>query len=897
MGGDGIGFVDASSCTEGATCGLMLELANMVRVRGIYSPHVIRSVVSTLQREFESEDGVNLFVNGYPMWRTARPKELCAALRNMRRKSHMLPYDVGIAWIGRNPRLGIQGHIRVSCDPGEMVAPHFVVDELYRVKELFLTLQHMPASDMVNMLASLGIVEYVGSEEQNCDIDMLTAPNVNDAIVGEHMWAVLSPSVSIFGPNSTLTPGADHNQGPRNSYICIDADAEIVMADGTTKTMRNLIVGDVVQSYNTISEEICEETVTDVITQPKEVRDMISILVRVSGKSDDDESDDDESDDDESDDELTNLKQEPYLLNLTANHLVYTKEIGWMSAGSLRPFVKASDRKGEKLHIGIKMADNQDELTWHELDSSYRFQSEMAVMDIALTGESHLFFANRIAVHNSNMIRQVSSAVTPATFGVRAGKTQTNLMYPQKPIVTTVGADILEENKYPSGAIAYVAMGSLNNFTIEDALVVRRESIQLGFGMICETRTYEAQEFASSSDETKIMLPDFSICKNLKAKDYSKINPLTGVPDVGTVLTSDCIIIAIQERRKQKQRRNDLDEAPKKAQPKKAKKADKKKAPKKRKVNLLSTDDDDEQQHLEEAAAAAAAAAAAEEGEEEEEEEEGGRGGGGGGCTKQSQYSFSCKSIAVKSKEGTVIVDSVISTTTIDGNRLVKVRTRQIRNIEEGDKLTDSNAQKGVVGAIWKSVDMPDALYQILEDIDMNTYGVRTMYDGMTGEIIGNMVSCGYASMLRLNHLTAKKIHSRGRDGPRLSNINQPTEGRQKDGGIRTGEMERDAMLGHGTSFVLQDRLSITSDGSEGITCPNCGNLPERIFPNMDPRDPTSYACRVCVNSVIDGSYKHEKLNPPVKTYNPTSAFVFNQLLGALQVGVSYQVSERGKAL
>ncbi|BGP36314.1 hypothetical protein JCM10449v2_000212 [Rhodotorula kratochvilovae] len=53
----------------------------------------------------------------------------------------------------------------------------------------------------------------------------------------------------------------------------------------------------------------------------------------------------------------------------------------------------------------------------------------------------------------------------------------------------------------------------------------------------------------------------------------------------------------------------------------------------------------------------------------------------------------------------------------------------------------------------------------------------------------------------------------------------QPVKGRKRGGGIRFGEMERDALLAHGTSFLLQDRLMNCSDYSTAWVCRECGSM------------------------------------------------------------------------
>ena len=49
--------------------------------------------------------------------------------------------------------------------------------------------------------------------------------------------------------------------------------------------------------------------------------------------------------------------------------------------------------------------------------------------------------------------------------------------------------------------------------------------------------------------------------------------------------------------------------------------------------------------------------------------------------------------------------------------------------------------------------------------------------------------------------------------------------GRKRHGGIRFGEMERDSLLSHGTSFLLHDRLMNCSDRHLAHVCQSCGSL------------------------------------------------------------------------
>ena len=57
----------------------------------------------------------------------------------------------------------------------------------------------------------------------------------------------------------------------------------------------------------------------------------------------------------------------------------------------------------------------------------------------------------------------------------------------------------------------------------------------------------------------------------------------------------------------------------------------------------------------------------------------------------------------------------------------------------------------------------------------------------------------------RLKHMSGDKYNSRGGNGPRTMLTRQPTSGRANGGGLRIGEMERDALLSHGVTSFLKE--------------------------------------------------------------------------------------------
>lgn len=123
-----------------------------------------------------------------------------------------------------------------------------------------------------------------------------------------------------------------------------------------------------------------------------------------------------------------------------------------------------------------------------------------------------------------------------------------------------------------------------------------------------------------------------------------------------------------------------------------------------------------------------------------------------------------------------------------------------------------------------------------------NYYGNEPMYSGITGEEFAADIYLGVVYYQRLRHMVLDKFQVRT-TGPVDPVTRQPVkvvisarsvgfliltacfQGRKRAGGIRFGEMERDALIAHGTSFLLQDRLMNCSDYSTAWVCRTCGSL------------------------------------------------------------------------
>uniref|UniRef100_A0A0D9XL29 DNA-directed RNA polymerase n=1 Tax=Leersia perrieri TaxID=77586 RepID=A0A0D9XL29_9ORYZ len=149
----------------------------------------------------------------------------------------------------------------------------------------------------------------------------------------------------------------------------------------------------------------------------------------------------------------------------------------------------------------------------------------------------------------------------------------------------------------------------------------------------------------------------------------------------------------------------------------------------------------------------------------------------------------------------------------------------------------------------------------MLASYGFNYHGTEVMYSGVFGTELTFEIFIGPVYYQRLRHMVSDKFQVRNTG--RIDQITrQPIGGRKFGGGIRFGEMERDALLAHGASYLLHDRLHSCSDYHIADVCSICGSLLTATVIKSDnqkaKRDmlglptikpPKNFACQACKTS------------------------------------------------
>ncbi len=139
-------------------------------------------------------------------------------------------------------------------------------------------------------------------------------------------------------------------------------------------------------------------------------------------------------------------------------------------------------------------------------------------------------------------------------------------------------------------------------------------------------------------------------------------------------------------------------------------------------------------------------------------------------------------------------------------------------------------------------------------------YGNEILYDGLTGKQMEVAIFIGPIYTMRLKHMVEDKWQART-TGRKEVKTHQPTGGRGNEGGLRIGEMDRDTILCHGIAGFVQESYMKRSDGTKMPICTGCGTIP--IF----NQKLGIAVCSLCQGPVRFAGHTAESLEmiPPIK--------------------------------
>jgi DNA-directed RNA polymerase II subunit RPB2 len=405
------------------------------------------------------------------------------------------------------------------------------------------------------------------------------------------------------------------------------------------------------------------------------------------------------------------------------------------------------------------------------------------------------------------------------------------LSYGEAPIVRTIYYDYIADGQMPYGQNLMVAIGSFTGYNQDDGIIFNADSFQRGMFRNMTYRSYETFEEDDEKTKTRsrvgnpVRIPGWTSLK--PGLDYSKLDE-RGIIRVGEYVDESTVLVGKYSQT-------------------------------------------------------------------------------AGGATTDSSL---VAQVWTRGK-----VDKIAVMTNNLGRALIKIRVIQDRVPELGDKFSTRHGQKGTIGMLIRAHDMPRTasgmvpdmivnphcmpsrmtMAQLLESLlgkaapelgvignatpfmndgnpseqigkvltnqlGMNPLGDDLLYDGTTGVMIPSTIFMGNIYIMRLKHMPEDKWNARA-EGRKEQKTHQPTGGRGNQGGLRIGEMERDAIVGHGIMDFVRESYMKRADGYSTYICNGCGTIP------IYNESKNLYVCSMCDGPVsfIGDSATNLELLPPSK--------------------------------
>lgn len=280
---------------------------------------------------------------------------------------------------------------------------------------------------------------------------------------------------------------------------------------------------------------------------------------------------------------------------------------------------------------------------------------------------------------------------------------------------------------------------------------------------------------------------------------------------------------------------------------------------------------------------------------------------------KGEDFLYGDRSVVAR-KEEPVWIERVIPLPSADNATKVLIKTRENMPLSRGDKAFSRTGNKGIVSSLRPRIDLPFSNTGLIPDIicsahsmptrmasnqkmemmlgqqalkrgafhdatafcpppdldkmaqnspaDLEAFlkdptrgtfkGCRRMYNGITGLPYDMLLFVGPSMYLRHNKFIDHNKYAIF-TGPSDPGTKQPRDGKNNQGGIKIGEMEKNSKYIHGTMGSLYEKLFNDSDGCELYICAVCG---KKAVVN---KKSSLYYCKRCEDNadirVVDSSW------------------------------------------
>jgi DNA-directed RNA polymerase beta subunit len=809
------GMICPAETPEGGSVGLVKNMALSTRITTYTSSAYIREQLPEMGVQVYGDDvsdpaayltelanprSVLVQVNGDLVGYHTDPATFYARMKRMKRLGEISPFTAVYWNVPENT-------IVLNTEAGRMCRPMLIVDDDGELRLAKILKDKTPAE--WRAFIEQPFHRFVTATEHDRDVEgFVEFMDVEE--IDKGMMAMFPKDLTQMPRKCTYThceihpslmngvlavniPFSDHNQSPRNAYQCLWEEEPVLMADGTRKKIKDVRPGDKVITFD---PKTMRTFPTKVIHQYTRETDKNIVKVRTgSGRE----------------------------IITTDDHKYWTNE-GWKCPTEFTKTTKCAFLAC--LHNKHLINKNERQWLWTlNADTDYYAQGDTVFMpvtvepmpncriaDITVESDTHCFFGgDGFAVHNSAMGKQ-AVGIYMSNFNQRIDTIGHLLNYAQKPLARTKLSKITHSENLPSGVNAVVAIMTYTGFNQEDSVMINKSALDRGLFSSTYYKSYKDQcnKNHSTGEEEIFTHPDAKTTAHMKPFNYGKVGADGFVPKNTYVDSNDIIVGKVMPHKIQ-------------------------------------------------------------------------------GTVYPKDASLYMKA------NDTGHIDMNYQGVNGDGYKFCKVRLRKYRKPTIGDKVSSRHGQKGTIGMIYNQQDMPfsrdgivpdiiinphaipsrmtigqmiecvmgkaacslgalgdatpfngcsiEDIANVLEEYGMERYGNEILYDGRTGCQIHTEIFMGPTFYQRLKHMVEDKMHTRGGNGPVVMLTRQPAEGRARNGGLRFGEMERDAIVGHGASAFLKERMLDVSDNYRVFVCRKCG------IPSVANPERNIYKCTYCKNS------------------------------------------------